>query len=46
MQGLAGGASRGSRASSQPGYGMRQPQYEEEEIIPEEEQIQVSDVFL
>ncbi|KAL0024099.1 hypothetical protein WJX79_006862 [Trebouxia sp. C0005] len=39
-QGVAGGPSRGSRASSQAGFGMRQPQYEEEEIIPEEQEIQ------
>ena len=37
-----GGASRGvSRASSQAGYGGMQPQYQEEDVIHEEEQIQV-----
>ncbi|KAL0055654.1 hypothetical protein WJX82_002810 [Trebouxia sp. C0006] len=39
-QRVVGGPSRGSRASSQAGFGVRQPQYEEEEIIPEEQQIQ------
>lgn len=44
-QGVVGGPSRGSRASSQAGFGVRQPQYEEEEIIPEEQQIQVLHLY-
>ncbi len=41
VQGLAGGPSSGSRASSQAGYAPRQAQYEEEGIPEEEEEIQV-----
>jgi len=44
-QGVVGGPSRGSRASSQAGFGVRQPQYEEEEIIPEEQEIQVLHLY-
>ncbi len=44
-QGVVGGPSRGSHASSQAGFGVRQPQYEEEEIIPEEQEIQVLHLY-
>lgn len=44
-QGVVGGPSRGSRASSQAGFGVKQPQYEEEEQIPEEQEIQVLHLY-
>ena len=45
-QGAVGGPSRGSRASSQAGFGVRQPQFEEEEVIPEEQEVQVLHLYL